>query len=122
MKRIRWAFVLLALVASVTLYSSWLVSHATNRICADLDQVLALCDHHDYPQAYTAALELEARFYSLEPQLALFLPRDALACAAEALAGVPAYTHENAELDLLNETEKARSQVRALKKLFFGIF
>lgn len=122
MKRVWWAVTLLIVILIITLYSCCLVLYASNAINYGLDQVWELCRHQKYNQAYDTALSVVQQFYTLEPQLALFIKRDFLACVSEALAGVPAYTHQNAELDLYNEIEKARSQVRAFKTLFFGIF
>ena len=122
MKRVWWAVTLLILIFAVTLYSSCLILHASNAINKGLDQTWELCCHQQYDKATHAALSVVQQFADLEPQLALFIKRDFLACISEALAGVPAYTHQNAELDLYNEIEKARSQVRAVKSLFFGIF
>lgn len=122
MKRVWWAVTLLILIFAVTLYSSFLVLHTSNTINFGLDKTWELCRHQKYDEAHHTALSVLQQFDDLEPQLALFIKRDFLACVSEALAGVPAYTHQNAELDLYNEIEKARSQVRAFKSLFFGIF
>lgn len=122
MKRVWWAVTLLILIFIVTLYSSCLVLHASNTINDGLNQIWKLCLDQQYDEATHTALLVVQQFDALEPQLALFIKRDFLACVCEALAGVPAYTHQNAELDLYNEIEKARSQVRAFEALFFGIF
>ena len=93
--------------------------------CAVLDQslgrILPLCQAGRSTQVLAECQQLEEWFHTRRALLSLWIPQDMLAELEQTLACLAAYTDPDHFEDLACETKRARSQVRALKSLFFGV-
>ena len=121
MRRIYAAFGILAAILALTIYSTRLVKTTTGRLCEGLAGVEQACEEGRYEEAGRMVRQLNAYYAAQQERLALFIKRDFLANAAGALAGLEAYTREESLPDLQSETRKARTQIEAVRDLFFSM-
>ena len=121
MKRVYWAFGLLALLAALVAGSSWLVHHTTNDLLLNIDRVEQACMLEEFDAARGMIQQLQQEYTHKEHLLALFIKRDYLGSFRVSLAGLTAYAQPDSLPDLLTELAKARTQLLVMDHLFFSM-
>lgn len=120
-KRVYWAFGLLALLAALVAGSSWLVHRTTNDLLLGIDQVEQACTLEQFDTALAMIQQLQQEYTHKEHLLALFIKRDYLGSFRVSLAGLTAYAQPDSLPDLLTELAKARTQLLVMDHLFFSM-
>ncbi len=111
------ALILVVLVA-VTIWSGMLMRNLERDLTQQLDLVTQSAQNENWVQAKTAAEAAKTTLRKKQTLLAYFIAHTQISELDTTLCALPAYAQDASE-DLLVETERARSQLRALSRLFF---
>lgn len=122
MRRIRIAWVILALSALLCVISHITVLRITQSVGQQLSQARALAETGEYESAAQRLQALLEYYDSRQHFLELFLRRETVAAASVNLHGLPAYAKEETVRDLYSEIDKADEQIRAMEHLFSSVF
>ncbi len=117
-KRAIAAALILAMLIFVTIWSSHLMRQLSRDLTQQLDRVTQSAQTENWAEAQTAAESAKTILRKKQTLLALFIAHTQISELDTTLSALPAYAQDNSE-DLLVETERARSQLRALSLLFF---
>ncbi len=117
-KRAIAAALILAMLIFVTIWSSHLMRQLSRDLTQQLDRVTQSAQTENWAEAQTAAESAKTILRKKQTLLALFIAHTQISELDTTLSALPAYAQDSSE-DLLVETERARSQLRALSLLFF---
>lgn len=117
-KRAFAAALILILIIGVTMWSGWMLRTMEKDITQQLDLVTQSTRAEDWAQAKSSAETAQKILRKNQMLLALFIAHSQISELDTTLSALPAYAQDQSE-DLLVETERARSQLRALSGLFF---
>ena len=116
--RIVAVILILSLILAGTLGSSLLLYRTQSRLDAALAETARQARRADWSAAERTARRSQQFLQQKTPLLACFLAEERLSELACTLSTLPVYAHQQDDA-LLAETERARSQLRALSRLFF---
>ncbi len=121
MKRTTVAVWLLILTLAIGIFSSFFV----HRCFKSIDQLLAQAQEACAVQDYESCREISALateyFMKQEHLLALFLRRDYLRSLSTDISALSEYSRAEYAQDFLFESSKTRTELAAIKHLFFSI-
>lgn len=112
------AALILAMLFAVTVWSGILMHNLERDLNQQLDLVTQSAQRENWAQAKTAAEAAKNILRKKQTLLAYFIAHTQISELDTTLCALPAYAQDESE-DLLVETERARSQLRALSRLFF---
>lgn len=118
MKRFYACLAIFAVIFGVTVWSSYLMHDLSGQLNDQLDEVTASAEAEQWGKAEQAATSAQAILRDKQTLLAYFIAHSQLSELDTTLSSLPAYARD-ASSDIMAETERARSQVRALSLLFF---
>lgn len=118
MKRVYACIAIFAITLCVTGWSSYLMHTLSEQLNEQLDTVALSAQNEQWDKAELAATTAQSILRKKQTLLAYFVAHAQLSELDMTLSGLPVYARD-ASPDILVETERARSQVRALSLLFF---
>ncbi len=121
MRRVIGAFFISLTAAALTLYGSWVVDTAFDRMSSQLETALSCSQQGEYEKADGIYRQLEEEWNARERLLSLFIKHDILSEISGMLRETAGYNDSDHQAELKSETARTLDRIRTARVLFFSV-